>query len=98
MRLKGGADRLVDGYRANEADILRRYLARSEPEAGFLKDFVGTRMRVEFNTAVSALSGVVFDRLPIPGDFRVEAIEWIGVLKAIESSGDHFVTVELGAG
>ncbi|MGB7467695.1 MAG: FkbM family methyltransferase, partial [Candidatus Acidiferrum sp.] len=98
MRLKGGADRLFDGYRPEEVDITRRHLVHSNPEAGFLKDFVGTRMRVKFNTAVAALSGVVFDRIPIPGDFRVEAIEWIGVLKAIESSGAHFVTVELGAG
>jgi FkbM family methyltransferase len=98
MRLKRGADRLFDGYRSEEINILRRHLVYSAPEGGFVKDFVGTRMRVEFNTAVSAFSGVVFDRIPVPHDFRVEAIEWIGVLKAVESSGPHFVAIELGAG
>lgn len=97
-RIRSGADRWFDGYRNEELNILRAHLSHSEPEAGFVKDFVGTRMRVKFNSSVSALSGAVFDHLPVPGDFRVETIEWVGVLKAIETSGPHFVTIELGAG
>jgi FkbM family methyltransferase len=98
MRIKDGADRLFDGYRHDELNILWRHRSPSAPEPGFLKDFVGTRMRVDFNSSLSAFSGVVFDRIPVPGDFRVGTIEWIGVLKAIESSGSHFVIIELGAG
>lgn len=97
-RLRSGADRWFDGYRDNELNILRAHLSHGAPEAGFVKDFVGTRTRIRFNSTLSAFSGVVFDRIPVPGDFRVEAIEWIGVLKAIETSGPHFVTIELGAG
>jgi FkbM family methyltransferase len=97
-RIRSEADRWFDGYRPEELNILRAHLSHSKPEAGFVKDFVGTRMRVRFNSSVSALSGVVFDHIPVPGDFRVETIEWVGVLKAIETSGAHFVTVELGAG
>jgi FkbM family methyltransferase len=97
-RVKAPFDHLFDGYRVDEIEILRRYLVHSLPEPGFVKDFVGTRMRTSFANFTSAFSGVVFDRIPVPGDFRVEAIEWIGVLKAVESSASRFVTVELGAG
>lgn len=98
IRTKGGYDLLFNGYPSDELEILRRYLSHSAPEAGFVKDFVGTRMRIGVADFASGFSGRVFDRIPVPGDFRVEAIEWIGVLKAIETSGSHFVTVELGAG
>jgi FkbM family methyltransferase len=95
---KSDFDRLFDGYRQEEIAILQRHLVQSAPEAGFVTDFVGTRMRIGVASFTSAMSGVVFDRIPLPGDFRVEAVEWIGALKAIEGSGSHFVAIELGAG
>jgi FkbM family methyltransferase len=97
-RIKAPFAELFGGYRTEELEILRRHLTRSIPEAGFVKDFVGARMRIAFADFTSALSGVVFDRIPLPGDFRVEAVEWIGALKAVEDSGSHFVVIELGAG
>jgi FkbM family methyltransferase len=98
LRIKVPFDHLFDGYRLGELEILRRHLVHSPPEPGFVKDFVGTRMRTAFADFASSFDGVAFNRIPVPGDFRVEALEWIGVLKAIESSASHFVAVELGAG
>jgi len=36
--------------------------------------------------------------IPVPADFHAEAIEWIGLLKAVRSAGDQYVAMELGAG
>lgn len=90
-------ERLFDGYGEHEVALLERHAAEREPEAGFVKDFVGTRMDIRFANFTQNLGGVCFG-LPIPGDYRAEAIEYIGTIKAVEGGVGRFVAAELGAG
>ncbi len=91
-------DHLFDGHTAADAAILRRHVDAGAGEPGFVKDFVGTRMRIEHADFTRGLSGVAFTKPPVPGDYRAEAVEWIGALKAVEAAADRFVVAELGAG
>ncbi len=72
--------------------------ARPQPASGFVTDFLGTRTRTSsLWDAVRSLDGQVMGR-PVPHDL-FEAIEWIGLLKAVTSArGGRFAMMELGAG
>ena len=92
-------DRLYDGVAAHDDVLLRRHLAPGDPEPGFVRNFLGTRMRAEFTLPTAALSGHVYDDIPtVIGDYHAEPIEFVGLLKAIEAGTGPFVAVELGAG
>lgn len=99
-RLRYGSLSSEDGAvaRRNQHDyeLLKRYYRRSRPQAGYVIDFVGSRTDVRFN-AQPKLSGHV-GKLPRPGNLNAEAVEWIGVLKAVDSARDTFTVAELGAG
>ena len=74
--------------------------AHADPQAapGFVTDFLGTRTRTSsLWDTVRNLDGQVMGR-PVPHDL-FEAIEWIGLLKAVASAQDgRFAIMELGAG
>jgi FkbM family methyltransferase len=68
-----------------------------EPKPGFVTDFLGTRTRTaSLWTSARQFDGQVFGR-PVPHDL-FEAVEWIGLLKAVTSAKDSFAMMELGAG
>ncbi len=72
--------------------------ARPQPTPGFVTDFLGSRTRTSsLWDTVRPLDGQVMGR-PVPYDL-FEAIEWIGLLKAVASGRDgRFAMMELGAG
>jgi FkbM family methyltransferase len=84
---------------SEEIDLLKSFqnkLAKVDPE--FVTDFLGVRHRVtSLWPTARELAGILLD-LPIPGDFHADAIEWIGLLKAISYSTERFSMLELGAG
>ena len=71
----------------------------SDPQAGFIVDFLGVRTRVTHATPFSGLGGQVFGT-PVPvGDwFHAETIEYIGLLKSVLTASKSYVALELGAG
>lgn len=90
---------LFPGYTEADLSILAEFAnpdAKAEP--GFIVDFLGSRIRT---TSVwkeaRALDGQIVG-LPTPGDFHAEAVEWIGLLKAVRSARGQYVAMELGAG
>jgi FkbM family methyltransferase len=72
--------------------------ARPQPAPGFATDFLGTRTRTSsLWDSVRSFDGQVMGR-PVPHDL-FEAIEWVGLLKAVASARDgRFTAMELGAG
>lgn len=91
------------GYEPAELAIFDRFRpVPRPPEPGFVTDFLNVR------TDVSALceemrpylGGQRLD-VPIPGDYRAETIEWLGLLRSVADARDarrEFVAMELGAG
>ncbi len=98
-RLRPDSDSLYDGINAGDEDVLRRHLVVSQPEDGFVKNFVGVRTRVSHASAFASLNGQCFNAVPTQmHDYHAEPIEFIGTLRAIEAGAGPFVGVELGAG
>jgi FkbM family methyltransferase len=98
-RLRSESDALFDGINPGDTDLLARHLSVSEPEIGFVKNFVGTRTRVSHVSVFAPFNGVCFNELPTEaGDYHAEPIEYVGTLRAIEAGSGPFVAVELGAG
>ncbi len=85
------------GYEHGDLSVLARHAVESAPTEGFITDFLGARTDIRFNSHLSHLSAVV-EGLPVPASFHAEAIEWIGTLKAVETSGPEMVVAEIGAG
>ena len=90
---------LFPGYTEADTEIFAEFLnPNARPEPGFLVDFLGSRIR---KTSVwkeaRALEGQVIGP-PVPADFHAEAVEWIGLLKAVRSANGQYVAMELGAG
>lgn len=86
------------GYTADDLWVFDLFKdVRPEPELGFVTDFLGTRTRTTslWNIA-RQFDGKVFGR-PVPHDL-FEAVEWIGLLKAVASARGDFAMMELGAG
>lgn len=90
---------LFPGYTGEDTRIFSEFInPNAKPEPGYLTDFLGSRIRIsslwkEARTLDGQLLG-----LPIPGDFHAEAVEWIGLLKAVRSATGKYVAMELGAG
>lgn len=90
---------LFPGYNDEDTTIFQEFISRdARAEPGFVVDFLGCRMRAsslwkEAKTLDGALLGP-----PVPGDFHAEAVEWIGLLKAVRSAAGQYVAMELGAG
>lgn len=97
--LKTDLERLYDGLRPGDEELLRRHLAPSAAEPGFVGNFLGTLMNVEYTESTRQVSGYVYGDIPtVVGDYHAEPIEFIGTLRAIEAGSGPFVAVELGAG
>ncbi len=90
---------LFNGYADSDLAILTAFRnPNAKAEAGFVVDFLGGRTRVtSLWSDARRLDGQVLD-LPVPADYHAEAAEWIGVLKSVQSAGDRWVGIELGAG
>uniref|UniRef100_UPI0035CC7346 FkbM family methyltransferase n=1 Tax=uncultured Sphingomonas sp. TaxID=158754 RepID=UPI0035CC7346 len=92
-------DQLYDGVDDTDGILLRRHLDPGAPEAGFVRNFLGTRMQAEFTLPTAGMSGFVYNDIPtVVGDYHAEPIEFVGLLKAVEAGSGPFVAVELGAG
>jgi FkbM family methyltransferase len=90
---------VFNGYSESDLAVLAAFRNPNiKAEPGFVIDFLGGRTRVTslWNDA-RKLDGQVLG-LPIPADYHAEAAEWIGVLKSVQSAGDRWVGMELGAG
>lgn len=70
------------------------------PQAGFLTEWIGSRVRLtSLWTSVNwADRDKRVEALPVPGDYHAEAVEWIGMLKAVLAAKDSWSAMELGAG
>lgn len=74
----------------------------NQPDAltlpGHVTDFLGIHTRSDYLGNEKQLEGRI-DGLPVAGDARCSAAEWIAGLRGVElAAGDRFVMVELGAG
>jgi FkbM family methyltransferase len=90
---------LFPGYNEADTTILTEFVNRdAKPESGFVVDFLGCRIRASsLWKEAKALDGTLLG-VPVPADFHAEAIEWIGLLKAVRSAVGQYVAMELGAG
>jgi FkbM family methyltransferase len=90
---------LFPGYTEIDEALFESFLnPNAKPEPGFITDFLGCRIRAtslwkEARKLAGEVSGI-----PVPGDFHAEAIEWIGLLKAVRGAAREYVAMELGAG
>lgn len=97
--LRTAGDALYDGIGDGDEALLRRYLVQTQSEDGYVKNFVGTRMRVSHADPLTSFSGVCLNDIPtLLADYHAEPIEYVGTLRAIEAGSGAFVGVELGAG
>jgi len=87
------------GCSAGDLALIRKYFSREvQPEAGFVTDRLGVRTRASsLWKDAQHLSGAVLPP-PIPADFHAGAVEWVGLLKAVDSAEDSLRVLELGAG
>jgi FkbM family methyltransferase len=87
------------GYDDSDTAIFNEFLnPDAQPEPGFVVDFLGCRIRsTSLWKEAKPLDGTLLP-IPVPADFHAEAIEWIGLLKAVRSAAGQYVAMELGAG
>jgi hypothetical protein len=87
------------GYSDTDTTIFSEFVnPNARPEPGFIVDFLGSRLRTtSLWKEARGLDGQMLG-LPVPADFHAEAIEWIGLLKAVRSAASQYVAMELGAG
>lgn len=91
---------LFPGYTDADTAIFEEFInPDAKPAPGFLVDFLGSRIRTSsLWKEARALDGQLL-KIPVPADFfHAEAVEWIGLLKAVRSAADQYVAMELGAG
>src|SRR5689334_17320498 len=90
---------LFCGYNEADTTIFAEFInARAKPEPGFIVDFLGSRIRTgSVWKEARQLDGQLIG-IPVPADFHAEAVEWIGLLKAVRGAQGQYVAMELGAG
>lgn len=90
---------LYPGHTPLEAGLIAEFFRRDPPaEPGFIVDRLGVRTDVTVLwDGLATLAGTVVPP-PFDADFHAEAIEWIGLLKAVSGARDRFTAMELGAG
>ena len=90
---------LFPGYNDADTIIFEEFVNRdAKPEPGFVVDFLGCRIRsASLWKEAKLLDGSLLP-VPVPADCHAEAIEWIGLLKAVRSAAGQYVAMELGAG
>lgn len=76
--------------------IIQSFPCLSSPaEEGFAIDFLGTRTRTSY---IRGLPNTMTEGYPIPKNFHAFAIEWAGLLAAVDDAAAQLVAIELGAG
>lgn len=87
-------------YSKEDVDFLASWeLKHQQPTPGFVTDFIGQKTRISSMWKECAPLDNVVLGLPVPGDYRSGAGEWIGTLRAVAAAkGDQFSAMELGAG
>ncbi|HEY4030415.1 MAG TPA: FkbM family methyltransferase [Caulobacteraceae bacterium] len=87
------------GFREDELDVLWALEDKSATsQSGFIVDRYGVKTRVtSLWPEAKAMDGHVYG-VPVTGNFNWEAIEWIGLMRAVLEAGDTFRVMELGAG
>lgn len=85
------------GIDNRDVEFLQKFRVASEPQEGFVVDFVGARTAIEFNAHIVGLNGAVED-IPVPRSFHAETVEWVGALRAVEEAHESFCVCEIGAG
>ena len=92
-------NQIYRGYHQHELEIFNRFRPEPVPnEVGFVTDFLNVRTRAALLWEdVRGLGGQRIS-LPIPGDYRAEAIEWLGLLRSVADAREEYVVMELGAG
>jgi len=73
----------------------------SDPQPGFIVDFLGVRTRVSHVRVFEGLGldgRVLGTPVPIDDGFHAETIEYVGLLKSVLTAKKRFVVLELGAG
>ena len=91
--------RFYPGYKPEDLAIFDEFLgANPQPRNGFLTEFIGSVARISLLwDGCRSLDGQVLP-LPIPCDYHAEAVEWIGMLKAVRAARGSFTAMEFGAG
>jgi hypothetical protein len=90
------------GFTSEDIPLLQKYIYKEalSGKDGYITDFLGIRHKVGFFPKDNInINGVVFQKLPIPGDgFHSETIEYVACLTSIENAGSSYTMFELGAG
>jgi FkbM family methyltransferase len=86
----------------DEAEAVRLLTSLKDPssraEEGFVTDEYGIRTRAaHLWPGARHLAGHKLG-YPVPGDFKWEVAEWLGLLRAVSTAGSTFRAMELGAG
>jgi FkbM family methyltransferase len=91
--------RIYAGYKLEDLTVFNEFShAQPPPRSGFLTEFVGSVARISLLwDGCQNLDGKVLP-LPIPNDYHADAIEWLGMLKAVRAATGSFAAMELGAG
>lgn len=79
--------------------LISRHQARGvTPEAGLIRNFLGTRVLPAVHpTVLNALQGTV-EALPVPGNWHADIAEWAAALKTVEMARETYRILELGCG
>lgn len=87
------------GYSETDLKLIDKYFSRTPvPESGFITDRLGVRTRgTSLWDIAQQFVGTVLPP-PVPADYHAETVEWIGLLKSVESADGRFAMAELGAG
>jgi len=90
---------LYRGYEVGELEIIKSANKSGiEGEKGFITDFLGVKTGMDLLwPGLEHLDGAVAG-LPIPGDFHAQSIEYIGMLRSVETAEGSYTAIELGAG
>jgi FkbM family methyltransferase len=88
------------GYSDRDLSVFEEFPpVPSEPQTGFIVDFLGVRTRTAHATAFTSLDGRVFGTpVPVCDWFHAETIEYVGLLKSVLTARERYVALELGAG
>jgi FkbM family methyltransferase len=81
-----------------DEEVIRSFPCYRGPGTpAYYTDFLGTKTRASFISALPQEGGVV-ENYPIPMNFHATAAEWAGALRAALAATAEFVVLELGAG
>ena len=89
------------GYQSSDLAVFSRYVpAQQKTEEGYLTDWLGIEHSLaDLPFLDSKLSGHAISGIPVPSDaIHAEAVEYLSLFAAMETSNETFSMMELGAG